>query len=245
MHCNSRVLGALSAATVTCLSLGLAGTAGATQSATSKYNAAIKAADGESVHYVSQATEPGTSISVVGDTGVSSGKQTLKLSKGSLVENVTVELVGSTGYIKANAPALINILGLTTTQGGTYAGKWLSFPTSNQSLAELVTGLRTSDVGNELKMTGPYVSTGSKTVDGQATVGIRGTVSVSSTATAPVVLYVEQSGTPRPVEEVTNPGKGGKSVRGTVTFSKWGEKVQVVAPNGAKSLVGLLPASAG
>ncbi len=120
MRCSPRIVGAV-AASLTVPMLGvtaLAGTAGAAQSATSLYNSALHSATSEGVHYVSKATEQGVTITVVGDTGVTSGQQTLKLQKGTLIENVTVNLIGSTGYVKANAAALVNILGLTAAESG-------------------------------------------------------------------------------------------------------------------------------
>jgi hypothetical protein len=247
MRCSPRIIGAV-AASLTVPALGvtaLAGPAGAATSAASEYNASLRSATSEGVHYVSKASEQGVSITVIGDTGVTSGQQTLKLQKGSLIENVMVTLIGDTGYVKANAPALVNILGLTATKAGAYADKWLSFPTTNSTLAELVAGLHDKDVATELKMSGPYSLDGTKTVNGQSTEAIKGSVSSSSGKKVPVILYIAASGTPRPVEEITNPGKGGSAIRGEVSFSKWGEKIHPVTPKGAISLLSVMPATSG
>jgi hypothetical protein len=247
MRCSPRIVGAV-AASLTVPMLGvtaLAGPAGAAQSATSLYNSALHSATTEGVHFVSTASEQGVTITVVGDTGASSGQQTLKLRKGTLTEDVTANLIGTTGYVKANAAALINILGLTAAKAGTYANKWLSFPTSNSTLAELVGGLHNKDVATELKMSGPYSLVDGKTIGGQSTQGIKGSVSSSSGSKVPVILYVASSGTPHPIEEVTNPGKGGSAIRGQVTFSKWGEKIHLATPKGAVSLLGVMPATSG
>jgi hypothetical protein len=232
------VLVSLAAAAV----VGLAGPAGASTSAQGTYDAALKIAGSEGVHYVSTAKEQGVSIKVVGDTGKSSGSQTLSVHKGTLTETLTVTLIGSTGYVKGNTPALLNVLGLTATQSGKYNGKWLYFPSNSATLSELVTGLRQKDVPKELKMSGPFTFGPSKTIAGQKAKSIRGSVSSSSGGKVPVVLYVASGSAP--VEEVTNPGATGTAITGVVTFTKLGEKVHFSTPAHASSLLALAPAAA-
>ena len=122
------------------------------------------------------------------------------------------------------------VLGLTAAQSSTYKDKWLSFPTSNHSFSELVSGLLDSQVASELEMTGPYTFGGTKMIGGHLTQAIEGTAATSSGSKVPIVLYVESSGTPRPVEEVTNPNAKSSDIQGTVTFSNWGEVTHPVAP---------------
>ena len=92
---------------------------------------------------------------MIGDTGKTSGSEMLKVHNGSKTENLKIILVGSTGYIRGNDAALEKALGLTATQS-TLHEQMAPFPTSNTSLAELVSGLRDSEVASELEMTGPY-----------------------------------------------------------------------------------------
>jgi hypothetical protein len=221
----------------------LAAPAGAATSAKAAYTAALKAAGSQGVHFVSTATESGTAIKVIGDTGATSGAQTLTVKKGTLTEDVSVLLVGASGYVKGNPTALINILGLSATQAAKYNEKWLSFPTSNTDLAELVSGLHNKDVSTELKMSGPYSFGKSATIGGQSATAIKGTVASSTGTKVPVVLYVAASGTPRPVEEVTNPAKANSktAIHGTVVFTKWGEKTSEKAPAHSTSLLSLIP----
>ncbi len=134
-------------------------------------------------------------------------------------------------------------LGLTAAQSSTYANKWLSFPTSNTSLAELVSGLRNADVASEIQMSGPYTFGSSKTINGQATTAINGTAATSSGTKVAIILYVSTSGTPRPVEEVTNPKAKSSSIKGTVTFSNWGQVTHPQAPTKSSPLVPLLPSA--
>jgi hypothetical protein len=215
------------------------------QSAQSLYNAAITAATSHGVHFKSKATQSGTTLQVTGDTGASSGAQAVTVSKGNVVEHVSALVVGSNGYIQANDVALKDIIGLTSAQASKYAGKWLSFPTSNQGLDTLVAGLKNSDVAAELQMAGPYTYGTTQTVDGKRALAVQGTVSDQSGGKIPVTLYVPALGAALPLEQVTNPsGSGGSSsIHSTVTFSKWGEKVNETAPAHSSSLLKLAPAS--
>jgi hypothetical protein len=211
-----------------------------------EYQAAIKAASNLGVHFVSQATQGGVTIHVIGDTGATSGAQTLTVTNGKLSEHVSAMVVGSTGYVKANSTALHYVIGLSTSQSNKYANKWLSFPTSNRGLEQLVTGLLNSQVSAEVQMSGPYTYGPLTTIGGQKAVPIRGMVSTDTGSKEPVVLYVAATGKPTPIEEVTNPGasKHASGVHGTVIFSNWGQKISQKPPAHSVSLLKLAPPSA-
>ena len=211
-----------------------------------EYQAAIKAAGNLGVHFVSVASQGGVTIHVTGDTGATSGAQTLTVSNGKLSEHVTAMVIGSTGYVNANSTALHYVIGLSTSQSNKYANKWFSFPTSNSGLAQLVSGLLNSQVSAEVQMSGPYTYGPLTTIGGQQAVAIHGTVSTQSGSKAPVVLYVPATGTPTPIEEVTNPGASAHSsaIRGTVSFTHWGEKISEKPPAHSTSLLKLAPPSA-
>ncbi len=216
-------------------------------SAASLYRTAVKAATGQSVHFVSVASQDGVSIRVVGDAGGSSGRQQLVVTKGSLSERVTEEVVGKMAYLQANRAALERVIGLTSAQSAKYAGSWLSFPASTQGLSQLVGGLLDSQIAAEIAMGGPYTYGDATTVNGQRVVAIRGTQDTSTGTKATTVLYVPVSGTRQPVEEVTNPGKNGgtSAVHGTVTFSNWGETTSVTRPAHSRSLLAVARTSTG
>jgi hypothetical protein len=221
--------------------------AATTQSAQSLYDAAVKAASSQGVHFSSVATQSGTTLRVSGDTGANSGAQVLTVTKGNVVERVSATVVGSTGYIKGNAAALGNIVGLTSAKASEYAGRWLSFPTSNQALDSLVAGLKNSEVASELQMGGPYSYGTTATIAGQRALAVKGSVTDGNGDTTPVTLYVSALGTPQPLEQVTNPGapKTSSNIHGVVTFSRWGEKTSETAPAHTVSLLKLAPVSIG
>jgi len=238
-------LGALSAVAAPAL---VAGAAGATNpSAQSEYQPAMKAVGHQGVHFSSTASQNGVTIRVSGDTGASAGMQVLTVHNGSLTERMTALVVGSTGYVNGNSAALHHVIGLTSAQSSKYAATWLSFPTSNNGLDELVTGLLNSQVASELEMTGPYTYGPTATVGGRSALTIHGYETTQGGGKVVTVLYVPATGTPLPIQEVTNPaGTGGRSaIRGTVTFSHWGERTTEQAPARSVSLLKIVPTSSG
>jgi hypothetical protein len=247
MRRSHRIAGAVGFSLATALAgtTAVATSAEAAGSAQALYKAALKIAGAQNVHFVSKATESGAVFEVIGDTGKTAGSQALVLEHGSTVEDFGVIVKGATSYVRGNATALTMILGLTAADSTKYANKWLYFPTSNTGLAQLVGGLRNKDLAGELEMSGPYTFGGKKTIAGHATQGIKGSATTSTGSKVPITLYVETGGTPRPVREVTsastsNPASTG--IQGTVTYSKWGEKTNPVAPPNAVSLLSLAPA---
>jgi hypothetical protein len=213
--------------------------------ATAKYNAAIKAVGTKGVHFSSVAKQDGATLTVTGDAGSTSGAQTLVVKNKNTTERMSAKVVGSTGYVNGNEAALADVIGLTKAESKKYAGKWLSFPLSNTSLAELVGGLLSSEVAKELEVSGPYTLGKSATVAGQQATGILGSVATESGSKVPVMVYIPASGSPLPIQEVTNAGNAGgtSAIHGVVTFSNWGEDKSQSAPSGAFSLLKLVPAS--
>ena len=197
------------------------------------------------MHFVSTATQQGVTLTASGDTGKTNGQQTITVKGDKVTEHMSALVLGGTGYVNGNAAALHGIIGLTDTQSSKYAARWLSFPTANSALGELVSGLLNSEVATELRMTGPFTRGAPTTIDGVHVLAIDGFASTESGHNVRVVLYVPSTGTPLPVEEVTNPkASGGSSaIKGTVTFTSWGEVPNVQAPAHTLSLLKLVPAS--
>jgi hypothetical protein len=220
-------------------------TAAGSATATAQYNAALQAVGTKGVHFSSVATQNGAELDVSGDAGSTSGTQTLVVKNKNTTEHMSALVVGSTGYVKGNESALQNVIGLTKAESTKYAAKWLSFPTSNQGLGELVGGLLSSQVAKELEIGGPYTAAKDATVAGQKATAIQGAVTNESGGKVPVVLYIPASGTPLPIREVTNPGNAGgtSAIHGVVTFSNWGEDKKQTAPTKTVSLLKLVPAS--
>jgi hypothetical protein len=213
--------------------------------ATTEYNAALKAVGTKGVHFSSVAKQDGATLSVSGDAGTTSGAQTLTVTRGKVTEHLTARQIGSTGYVTGNEAALEDVIGLTKAESKKYANRWLSFPTSNTGLAELVGGLLSSEVAKELEIGGPYTLGKSTTVAGKKVAAVTGSVATQSGGKVTVLLYIPTSGSPLPLQEVTNPGKvgGSSAIHGVVTFTNWGENKSQTTPSNAFSLLKLAPAS--
>jgi hypothetical protein len=213
-----------------------------TPTAQSEYQAALKATAGKTVHFVSSASENGVTIHVTGDAGPNSGTQSLTVSKGNTTERVKAKTIGSIGFVEGNSTALHNVLGLTAAQSRTYAGKWLSFPSSNSAFDDLLGGLLSAEIPEELQLGGTLRYDAATTFNGQAARVVRGQVSTETGQKVPQVLYVAVHGTPLPLAEVTNPGASkASSIHGELVFTHWGERLTVHAPPHAVSLLTLAP----
>lgn len=232
---------------LTCLGAATAGAATPANSAQAEYKAAMNSVGSQGVHFSSNASQQGATITVVGDTGTSSGAETIVVKKGNLTEQMHAMVIGSTAYLNGNSAALQRVLGLKSATASKYAGTWLSFPAKTNGLSSLVAGLLNSQVGNEMRMDGPYHYGSSATVGGQKALAIKGTVRTQDGSSVPVVLYVPASGTPFPLEEVTNPGNSGgaNAVHGAVTFTKWGQQTNQRVPTHTVALIPLLQKSSG
>jgi hypothetical protein len=216
----------------------------AAPSAHSTYDTAMTNIAHQGVHFESVASQSGTTLRVIGDTGTNSGAQTLTVIKGSTSVRLNVKMVGSTGYVKGDSTALHYLFSVGSAKASKYAGQWLSFPTSNASLASLVAGLKSSEVASGIQMDGPYKYGAAQTIDGKRALAVRGTAHVQGGSKVPVVLYVNASGTPRPLRQVTNSGSTSSSaVQGTVDFSNWGEDNTETAPAHSVSLLKVAPHS--
>ena len=244
-HAAVATIGSGALAALAALAAGPGPAGAATPSAQTEYRASINAVGSQGVHFTSVATQSGVTVRVDGDTGNTSGAQSLTVKKGSLSEHVSAMVVGSTGYVKGDTTALHNVIGLTNALSRKYAGTWLSFPTSNSTLGQLVGGLLNSEVTGELQMSGPYTYGAVTTVNGQQARPVHGFVSTQSGSKVPVVLYIASTGAPLPIQEVTNPGGAGGSsaIHGTVSFSHWGEATNEKAPGKSLSLLKLVPSA--
>src|SRR6185437_13775285 len=84
----------------------LAGAAAApTQNAQAEYKAAVAAVGKQGVHFSSTAVQNGIRLQIAGDTGTTSGTQSIAIHRGSTTEHMTATVVGSTGYVSGNSAA--------------------------------------------------------------------------------------------------------------------------------------------
>ncbi len=184
-----------------------------------------------SVHYASSSTQSAKTLIASGDAGPASGSQTVLLGKGT----ISIVVIGGLSYVKGNAGGLETLVGLDASQAAQTAGHWIQFSTSNAAFSQVVVGVRSKDVAQELALKGPLTLGRSRTVDGIKVEAIDGTQKFGK-STLHVVLYVRARGSHVPVEEDSVDSKGRPTAAEHVAYSKWGEQVRPRAPQAAVTI---------
>jgi hypothetical protein len=209
--------------------------AAATNGAT-LYREALATTKAWSVHYASDGDISHVPILESGDAGPASGTQVVLVGSGAKTDNASLVVIGDLTYIKGNAIALEDLIGLTTSQATAAVGKWVVFSTTNPAYTQVVAGVRSKDVAQEVALKGPYALGSTSVVDGYHVDAIYGTQKLQGTNRMRVVLYVRSTGRHQLVEEDTV-GAGGKpNGLEHMVFSKWGETVQPRAPDASITL---------
>ena len=219
---------------------------GGAVSAAALYREAIATTRSWSVHYVSssaQSTTSGAKVSLLesGDAGPASGTQTVYFSRGTSNGSITIDVIGGITYVNGNTNGLENLAGLSALQAAASAGKWIDFATTNPAFSQVVAGVRSRDIAQELALTGALTLGPPRTIHGVAVLAVEGTQSSAgsgSTRTGAhprAVLYVRAQGRHVPVEEDLVDAKGRPTGALHVTYSNWGELVRPLAPLAALS----------
>jgi hypothetical protein len=228
-------VGILSAAASAAL-LPLGAAAATTPSAATLYRQALATTKSWSVHYASTGTVSGVTILISGDAGPASGTQAVLVGKGAVTDSASLILIGGITYMKGNARALVDLTGLSQAEAQANAGKWVQFATANQAFAQIVVGVRSSDVAQELVLTGPFTLGPSRQIDGVEVDTIRGRQRLQGKKPVPAVLYVRAKGRHVPVEEDTVNAKGQPNGVEHTVYSMWGEAVRPAAPSASVTI---------
>ena len=219
---------------------------GSAVSAAALYREAIATTRSWSVHYVSssaQSTTSGAKVSLLesGDAGPASGTQTVYFSRGTSNGSITIDVIGGITYVNGNTNGLENLAGLSALQAAASAGKWIDFATTNVAFAQVVAGVRSDDIAQQLALSGLLTLGRPRTIHGTAVLAINGTQGSTGSGNGNgthqrAVLYVRAHGRHLPVEEDTLTAKGQPSGTFRVTYSNWGELVRPQAPLAAVSI---------
>jgi hypothetical protein len=210
--------------------------AGASPSAATLYAEALATTQAWSVHYASAGTVSGVTILESGDAGPASGVQEVLVGKGLTLDSASLIVIGNITYLKGNARSLEDLTGLTPSQATANAEKWVQFATNNKVFAQVVAGVRSKDVSQELALKGPYTLGKSAKLDGLEVEAIRGTQRFRGQKPVNVILYVRAKGTHVPVEEDSLNAKGKPDGIEHTLYTKWGEKVRPQAPTAAVTI---------
>jgi hypothetical protein len=210
------------------------------------YGQALATTRSWSVHYASssaQTTTSGVKVSLLesGDAGPASGTQSVYFSRGTVNGSISIAVIGGITYVKGDANGLVNLAGLSALQAGSSAGKWIDFATGDAVFAQVVAGVRSSDIAAQLALSGPLTLGHARTLHGIAVLAVDGVQAQSTSGSGNAtrqraVLYVRAHGRHLPVEEDSVNTKGQPTGAFHVTYSKWGEQVRPQAPLAAVTL---------
>lgn len=210
--------------------------AGAATSASTLYKDALATTKAWSVHYASDAIISKVPILESGDAGPASGTQVVLVGTGAMTDNASLIVIGDITYLRGNAAALQDLAGLSATTAANDVGHWLQFSSNNPAFSQVVAGIRSRDVAQEILMKGPFTLGKPKSIGGIRVDAIRGSQTLQGQKRMDAILYVEASSPHRVVEEDIVNAKGQPTGVEHITFSKWGESVRPLAPSGAITL---------
>jgi hypothetical protein len=213
-----------------------AAAAASTPSASTLYREAMATTRSWSVHYASASTQSKVTLLVSGDAGPASGTQTVMTRKGSLTDTATIVVIGGITFVKGNLGGLEDLAGMSPAQATVAQGQWVQFATTNVAFSQVVVGVRSHDVAQELALKGPLSLGHPRTVGGYAVDAIEGSQTLTGHKSQRVVLYVRAQGTHVPVEEDSLSAQGQRTTAEHVTYSDWGEIVRPQAPQATVSI---------
>lgn len=203
-----------------------------TPDASALYRDALATTKSWSVHYESSSTVSQVSLLETGDSGPASGTQTVATGKAGVTDTITIDVIGGLTYVMGNAGGFQALVGMNAATAQQVAGRWIEFSTTNATFAQVVAGVRSHDVANQLELKGPLKLGHASTLGGIAVDAIEGTQTYAKKKER-VVLYVRAHGRHVPVEEDAVDSKGKANGALHVAYSHWGETVRPQAPQGA------------
>lgn len=208
-------------------------TIGSSTTAKAIMDASLAAARAQkSAHYVATNKVGTRSIQVTTDTSPTTATQQIVIRVGKQRGQMTSRYVGGVVYFRGDDLALEDYLGMPTTLASKYVGQWISFGSSTQDYKAIAKSMQLSTAVTQISLKSPLKGVGASTQGGQSVVGVRGTTTELSSKgkQGTATLYVAATGTPLPVAFTGNGKQDKKKETGSVTFSRWGEKVTTTAP---------------
>jgi hypothetical protein len=184
---------------------------------------------GDSVHISISAVTSQESITCSDEATAGGGWHVITTGTGG---RVSIVLIGTVGYLAGNAAGLVNLIQFPGSEAHLEAGQWIAVRPGQglgaSSYAEITGGITLSSVASEVTPTGPLTLTGPATIAGQQAIGVQGRApaSMQLPSTARVTLYVAASDAAPLRYEVS----GVTGYTDQMTFSNWGQAVQLVIP---------------
>ncbi|MGO8861991.1 MAG: hypothetical protein ACLQRH_14670 [Acidimicrobiales bacterium] len=210
--------------------------ASAAPDAAALYREALATTRAWRVHYYSESSGSGGPFLYSGDAGPASGTQAIFVGHGATLISASLIVIGDFTYLNGNELAMEDLVGLSPAQAATATGHWVMFSTNNATYAQVVAGVRSRDVAQEIALSGPYTFGRPRQLFGHEVDAIRGTQSLGGKKSAAAVLYVRASDPHLLVEEDSLGQRGTPDGVEHIVFSKWGERVRPTAPAGGMEI---------
>ncbi len=210
--------------------------ADAAPSAATLYREAMATTEGWRVHYSSSSNASHTTFAESGDAGPASGTQAILAGQGTSLDRASLIVIGDLTFVKGNEAAMEDLTGLSPTEAATTMGQWVVFSSTNPAYAQVVVGVRSHDVAQEVALSGPYTLGRSRQLHGARVDAVRGTLQLQGEKKMDAVLYVRASGPHVLVEEDTVDAHGTPNGAEHIVFSRWGESVRPQAPDATFTL---------
>lgn len=198
-------------------------------------DAAAQSAGG--VHYQLTATQGPAHQTITGDAGSSEGDQ----ERVTGAQDIVVELVKGTAYVRANASGLEAALRLSPATAAAYAGKWISIAPSDSPYAPISESVTLATIVGQVLPTGSLTEQAPSRLHGQDVVGVTGGLpgQVQPGVSGSAVLYVDTRRPNLPVGFTGHATNGNQTLTETGLFNQWGETLDLVAPSGAAAFSSL------
>ena len=204
--------------------------------AQSLLNSSLAAAGRQSsVHFVATSTVATRSIKIVANAGPKAGTQAVTIRVSRRTGTVTGRYVAGAVYFRGDTVGLESYLGMPASIAPTYAGRWISFTSSDQGYGSIAESMTLKAAVAQISVAAPITVGGQTTVGGTPAKSVRGTTTALSSKghRGSATLYVAATGSPLPLVYQGSGMQSKQKETGKVVFSRWGRSVSPVAPSGA------------
>lgn len=187
-------------------------------------------------HYAELSTESGKPFSIIGDATPDGGRQVITQIGASGTDVYDLRLVSGTVYFRGTKRALLDQIGVSTTQATSLAGKWIAVrkgaPVYKKFEEGITVSSNLSQIPNTFVAKRSVPVTGSKPAATRIVGGLFSGKGKPAVGSAAMVVTTSDS-LPRTLTGKLTGGTARLTL--TWTFSHFSEKVQVSAPSGAVS----------
>jgi hypothetical protein len=198
-------------------------------------SATAAAEDAGTFHYVELSTSDGTPNNITGDAAPDTGRQTITTLGAAGRDVFDLRLVSGVVYFRGNRAAVIDQLGVPAGKASAVVDHWVSIHKGEGAYKTFAAGITTSSNLSQLPQT--FVPASSHDVAGSspATTRVLGALFAGKgrpAVGAASLLIVKSNSLPQSMNGEAV-GTGGARLALSWTFSRWRQKVTVVAPAGA------------